>query len=611
MTVSTIDSKNKKELGAEANAYRRLLSRYLGPQKGRTLLMAFFVFGGIAAQLVNPQIIRYFLDAAKAGEAGNRLVNAALVFMGLAILQQAFGLAATYTSQMVSWTATNRLRTDLTLHCLKLDMSFHKRRTPGELIERIDGDVTQLANFFSMLVIEVLSNALLVIGILILLFREDFRVGLGLTAYTMLTFAALGSIQKLAVSRWAEARQAIAEQNGFVEERISGIEDIQVNGAEAYSLRRLYELLRVIFYKMRSAFVVGQFTYNLTNLIYVIGYAIGLALAVTLYSQGSASIGTAYLVVFYVGMLSEPIQSIRRQVQDLQQATANITRVEELLAFRPIVGDRPEASRQLYPGALAVEFQSVSFRYDSDASLGGEDGNELEQVNENVLSEVSFHLKPGRVLGILGRTGSGKSTLTRLLFRLYDPTSGCILIDGIDVRDVPLADIRKRVGLVTQDVQLFEASIRDNLTFFDKAIPDDRLEKILQDLNLWDWMKNLPEGLTTRLGSGGQGLSAGEAQLLAFARVFVKNPGLIVLDEASSRLDPATEARMERAIDRLFRDRTGVIIAHHLKTVNRADEILILEEGRVIEYGSRVDLAADPSSHYAGLLKTGLEEVMA
>jgi ATP-binding cassette subfamily B protein len=164
---------------------------------------------------------------------------------------------------------------------------------------------------------------------------------------------------------------------------------------------------------------------------------------------------------------------------------------------------------------------------------------------------------------------------------------------------------------VTQDVQLFQASVRDNLTFFDPSIPDAHLEAVLRELALWDWAVSLPQGLSTVLGTGGHGLSAGEAQLLAFGRVFLKDPGLVVLDEASSRLDPITERRMERAIDRLFTGRTGLIIAHRLATVQRADDILILEQGRVIETGRRASLAADPTSYYAGLLRTGLEEALA
>jgi ATP-binding cassette subfamily B protein len=234
-----------------------------------------------------------------------------------------------------------------------------------------------------------------------------------------------------------------------------------------------------------------------------------------------------------------------------------------------------------------------------------------------VLEEISFHLHAGKVLGVLGRTGSGKSTLTRLLFRLYDPAQGAIRLGGLDLRQVASEDLRQRVGMVTQEVQLFEASVRANLSFFNPAVTTQQIETALKNLRLWDWVQSLPQGLDTRL-SGGQGgsvtsggLSAGEAQLLAFARVFLKDPGLVILDEASSRLDPITENLMEQAVGRLFAGRTGILIAHRLKTVQRADEILILEAGRVVEAGPRLALAADRGSRFYALLQTGMEEVLA
>jgi ABC-type multidrug transport system fused ATPase/permease subunit len=210
----------------------------------------------------------------------------------------------------------------------------------------------------------------------------------------------------------------------------------------------------------------------------------------------------------------------------------------------------------------------------------------------------------------LGRTGSGKSTLTRLLLRLYDPTLGEVCLSGTDIREVPLADLRARVGVVTQDVQLFQATVRENLALFNRGISEAALRKALEDLRLWGWIETLPQGLDTPLAPGGHGLSAGEAQLLAFARVFLKDPGLVILDEASSRLDPVTEGLLERAVDRLFQDRTAVIIAHRLQTVQRADEILILENGRVAEHGPRRDLALNPDSRFYSLLQTGLEEAL-
>jgi len=230
---------------------------------------------------------------------------------------------------------------------------------------------------------------------------------------------------------------------------------------------------------------------------------------------------------------------------------------------------------------------------------------------DSVLKNVTFDLKAENVLGVLGRTGSGKTTMTRLLFRLYDPQTGHIRVDDTNLRHLGLDDIRKRVGMVTQEVQLFRASVRDNLTFFDDTVDDEKILEALEVLGLGEWLHTLPSGLDTLLASGGRSLSAGEAQLLAFTRVFLKDPGLVILDEASSRLDPVTEQLIEQAIDHLLAGRSAIIVAHRLATVQRADDILILEDGQVAEFGNRVELM-NQDSRFAQLLRTGgMLEVLA
>lgn len=580
--------------------YWRLLVTYLRPQAGSVLLLALLLVGSIGLQLANPQIVRFFIDTTQQGGTSRTLMLAAVLFVGIALVQRSAALGTVYVGTNVGWTATNALRANLTRHLLRLDMPFHKVHTPGELIERIDGDVTALANFFSQLMIKVVGNALLILGVLVLLFREDWRVGIGLSLYTLVTFLALGALQRLAVGRWAAASQAQAEHYGFLEERISGTEDIRASGAEAYVMRRLHILMRAMLEKEWSARLLSSLTFVSTNFLFVIGYAVGLSLGAYLYSRGAFTIGTAYLVVYYIGMLAAPLESIREQIEDLQRATASIDRVEELLATPQQV--REQVRAQLPNGVLGVAFDDVTFAY-NDREAGAD--------TEPVLRNLSFTLRPGEVLGVLGRTGSGKTTLGRLLFRLYDPTGGAVRVGEHDIRDVAFSDLRARVGMVTQDVQLFGASIRDNLTLFNRTINDARIQAVLQSVGMWSWIESLPRGLNTLIGAGGQGLSAGEAQLLAFGRVFLRDPGVVVLDEASSRLDPATERLLERAVDQLLSRRTGIIIAHRLHTVQRADTIMILEHGKIVEYGPRALLAADPNSRLSALLQTGMEELVA
>jgi ABC-type multidrug transport system fused ATPase/permease subunit len=317
------------------------------------------------------------------------------------------------------------------------------------------------------------------------------------------------------------------------------------------------------------------------------------------------------MILNYSILLGWPIRQIARQMQDLQRAGASVTRVRGLFHIESQIQDRSSMAQAILvpTSALAIEFDHVSFGYTQAA--GAVDS---EPSKEMVLHDLSFRLSPGTVLGLLGRTGSGKTTLSRLLFRLYDPDEGTIRLghkDLADIRTLSLAELRHRVGLVTQDVQLFQASVRDNLTFFCSDIPDERIRRAIQDLELGPWLASLPEGLDTMLVSRGSGLSAGEAQLLALTRIFLQDPGVVVLDEASSRLDPATEQLVGSAVGKLIEGRTAIVIAHRLGTVQRADEIMILEDGAICEYGVRECLARNPASRFYRLLRTGMEEVLA
>jgi ATP-binding cassette, subfamily B, bacterial len=227
----------------------------------------------------------------------------------------------------------------------------------------------------------------------------------------------------------------------------------------------------------------------------------------------------------------------------------------------------------------------------------------FKYAEQYVLKGVSFELRPGETLGLLGRTGSGKTTLIRLLFRLYDTTSGSVQLNGVRLPELALDSLRARVALVTQDVQLFQGTIRQNLTFFDPAVSNERLQQVTEALGIRSWIDSLPQGLDTALSAGGSGLSAGESQLIAFARVFLKDPGLVILDEPSSRLDPATERLLTQALDGLLEGRTGIIIAHRLETVQRVDKIMVLADGEIVEFGARVELERDPRSRYSALLR--------
>lgn len=575
--------------------YLSLLAKYLKPQWFRTTLMTFFVLLDVGLQLLNPQILRYFIDTAISGGASLSLIYAAIFFIAVALLTQVVSVAAIYLSESVAWTATNQLRADLVAHCLSLDMAFHKEHPSGELIERIEGDVDALSNFFSKFVVKLLGNTLIVIGILILFFQISPLVGIVLTVFVALVFAFLRAMGRRATPLLKVLRQVYADFSSFLGEHLVGTEDIRANGATEAIMLRFYRLLRRWREANRKAEFVSYATGATLMFLFIVGSVLTLSLGAYLWSIGVVTVGTVYLMFVYTDLLVGPLDQIQLDLLDLQQAGACIQRIEELLEIQPTIVDGKEQI-PLPTGALSVEWCEVSFGYSDE---------------DHILHNVNFHLQPGKVLGIVGRTGSGKTTIARLLFRLYDPQAGEICIGGVPIRATSLSMLGQRVGMVTQDVQLFQASVRDNLTFFDDSIQDEQILNALHDVGLFSWYSALPHGLDTEIGANGEGLSAGQAQLLAFTRVLLSDPGLVILDEASSRLDPATEYLLERATQKLFSQRTGIIIAHRLATLQRVDDILVLEDGRVLEYGNREQLANNPASHFAHLLQTGLEEVSA
>jgi ATP-binding cassette, subfamily B, bacterial len=570
-----------------------LFTRYLRPQWKWLCLLAFLLIGTSATALLPPQILRSYIDLSQTSKETSGLVTLALYYLGGVALTIAFTIGSSILSEYIGWTATNNLRADLVHHCMDLDMSFHHAHTPGELIERIDGDVATLANFFSQFLLLVASNILLLLGILFLLVYENWELGGAFLLFIVVTLALIGKVRDLALPHWQATRAASAAFFGFLEERLASCEDIRSLRVVSYVMRQFTLLLRRQFELERKAGLMGSALGVTAVGLLTIGYVLAFAFGASLFLMGAVTLGTVYLIYQYIQLSESPLLQITAQLGDFQQADASIIRIKELLQIQRGITDGCET--HLPASQLDLDFRDVHFAY----------------TQENpVLRQITFHLEAGRVLGILGRTGSGKSTLARLLFRLYDPTSGSISLGGIDIRKLPLADLRSHIGLVTQDVQFFQATLRDNLTFFDRSISDERIIEVLRDLEMSAWYQTLPDGLDTWLNAGKE-LSAGQAQIVAFARVFLRNPAFVILDEASSRLDPATEQRLERAVDKLLHNRTGILIAHRLATIQRTDTLLILENGSVCELGAREALLHDPESRLSQLMQRQKEEILA
>lgn len=574
--------------------YAGLLGRYVAPLWARVLLLAGLLGTALGLQLVHPQIVRDFVDAAQQGGEVGPLYAAGALYLVVGVVYMVILTASRYVGGDLGWRANNRLRADLVLHVLRLDLTFHHAHPPGELLERIDGDVERLAEFFSQLTVHLLFGFVMILGVTAVLWVEDWRLGLGVAVFVAANLAVHVYGQRVSAPRWLASRERSADVSSYVGERMDGIRDIQTSGAGPYEVERFDRLVEAEIAADSRARFFSIAAGSVSDMTYGLGLSAIVGLGAYLVAGDAISAGTVMMVMLYVLRLRGDVQQVSRDVDSLNMASASIQRVRDMLDVQPSIRDEGRSTPPA--GPLSVEFDDVRFAYHGD---------------NWVLEDVSFALRPGRVLGLLGRTGSGKTTISRLTFRLYEAQHGAVRVGGVPVGDVGLDALRGRLGMVTQDVQLFRGSLRDNITLFDETVDDATVLGALAELGLEAWVESFGDGLDTELAGGGGQLSAGEAQLVAMARVFLKDPDLVILDEASSRLDPATDAMVGRAVWRLLEGRTGIIIAHRLGTIRRVDDVLIIDSGRVQEHGERAALEADGSSRFRELLRSGLEEVLA
>ncbi|MCX6015088.1 MAG: ABC transporter ATP-binding protein, partial [Chloroflexales bacterium] len=411
-------------MNKEFKRYRELLQRYFWPQRMQVGLLIGLILLDNALQLFGPNLLSRFVDlAVHTTTTSTQLQTIAGVYLITMIFRQGASMAATYVGETAGWRAANRLRADLARHTIALDMSYHKQQTPGIMIERIDGEMMLMFIMLSALILTTLRN--------------------------------------VAVPYWEAGREAAAQLFSFLEERLAGIEDIRGLGSSAHVLKRLDVLMATKNRYDILGHVYGGVTWIVPLALAAILTILILGFGSWLYLAGQISIGLIVMTLLYGEMVVWPIRAIAQEIDKLQQASAGILRVVDLMSKKSRLVDGTEALSAVVP---AVTFDHVTFAYP--------DG---ESVEAPVLTDVSFHIPAGAVVGLLGRTGSGKSTLIRLLFRLYDVTSGAIKIGDHALPEYQLAALRSRVGLVTQDVQLFYATVRDNLTFFNRAISDDKL----------------------------------------------------------------------------------------------------------------------------------------
>lgn len=559
----------------------------LSPFKARLSILFAFLCTGIVIQMYSPRYIQLFIDRAGAGAGSSVLLVTALLFLTLTIARQLLTVVVQALTSDLTWKVTNQLRLELTRLCLKRELEFYRRHTPGELVERIDGDVGRLNNFLSAFLLKVVGNHLLIAGIVIAVYILHPLLGAVVfccSSAALLVLHRMGSYGTATVKRYmAQSAKLI----GYLDETISGREDIRALNSSSYALSSYYRGLRLVYPVRKQTGKTLATVLNTGDLTLAAVMAVMILTMGLLSIRGSGlTLGTMFQVYFYITLLLVPLRNIVGEISDLQQAGASADRVRELLDHAD--GEAEEHARPYNRDdtAMSVRFDNVTFGYDA---------------TNPVLQGVSFYIPQGRSIGIIGKSGSGKTTIARLLFRLCDTQQGTIAIGGSDIRSFRRESLRSAIAFVPQHVELFEGTLRDNIAMFDTGISDEQIVDAITVLQLEDWLKTIPGGFDKRIERDGGNLSAGEAQLIAFARAFLRRPDLVILDEATSRLDSAAERKIGKAIRALTRDRTSILIAHRLSTVERADYVLLIRNGQMVEFGETALLSRDPSSEYAKL----------
>ncbi|WP_040327898.1 ABC transporter ATP-binding protein [Clostridium ihumii] len=574
-------------------SYIKFFYKYLKEQK--IMLIAMFIMSliNIFMQIINPQISRYFIDEATNGNVGKNLIYAASMFLVIAFFTQVFSVLTVYIGEKEAWKITNNIRLDLIEHCINLDMCFHKEHTPGELLERVDGDISQMFDLFSRIILNMINNLILLVGILIILFKENMFVGVSITVFSIFSILILWKTKSKTEKYWIDESKANAEFYGRLGEYISNTEDIAANGAKKYIMGKFYDITRKIYPVTRKAKLTWATLWSVILIIFATSTIISFSVSLHLWKKGIITVGTAYLIFNYTEILRRPLEQIRVNLQELQLSGASIIRVFDLFQVKSNIKYGKEFLNQ--KDSLEIQLKNVDFQYEESI---------------DVLKDISIKLEGGKVLGILGHTGSGKTTLARIIVRMYDVKKGVILLNKKDIKSLNEQVFTDNIAYITQDVEILKGTIRENITMFKNYIDDKQILDSIYSLGFGKWYESLKNGLETNLEMGSKSISVGEAQLIAFTRVFIKKPKLIILDEATSRIDVETEKLIENALNKILRDRTCIIIAHRLSTLNKADKIMILEKGCVIEFGERKNLLEDKNSTYYNLIEGGIDEVL-
>ncbi|MEU4526616.1 ABC transporter ATP-binding protein [Micromonospora ureilytica] len=541
----------------------------------------------VVPQLLAPELFRRIIDSSTFTAPSSSTWPLAVGYLLLALVGQGLTLGLTYLTTRLAATATTQLREELVEHALRQEPAFFRRFTPGELVERVDGDSGRLGEIVSGVLVDIVAQLLLAVGVIAALFYLDWRFGLLFTPFAIAMATLLSRQTGRALPHVAAERKIEAEVVGFIDEQVSGADDIRANGATPAVRQSLWALLDTSSEKGRRAAEMSARWPATIQGLSALSVVAALALGGWLHSMGLATVGTVFAALSYATLIRFPLARLTLRIQDVENAAVSLHRLDELRLMETRVDDGPTTLR---PDDSAVVFDDVSFAYE-----GGPE----------VLSGLSFRLPTGQTMAVVGQTGSGKSTLLGLLFRRFDPTRGTIRIGGQDLRDLNVRALRDRVTYIPQSGRLLATTVRNNVALFDERVNDLRVESALRTVGLGPWLDQLPMGLDTALKPQDAPMSLGQTQLLNLARALITEPSVVLLDEPSAMLDPHTERHLKLALARFLRGRTAIVVSHRLDILDGVDWVLVLDDGRAAEFGERSVLAAEPASRFNTLTAVG------
>ena len=574
-------------------AVARRLIGFIAPYQGQMFFAAFLMLGATVSTVIGPYLVKVAIDAGLTAGNPIALRNAVLWYLGAAIIRWAFIYYRVNIMAKVGQSVIYDLRKVLFEHLQQLSLSFYSRYSVGRVITRVINDVETLREFVTWAVLAIARDLFAIVGIVVAMLALNVR--LSLITFTTIPLMVLATVlyRRTARGAYRRVRAAISWVNSVLAENINGIRVVQAFSRQSYNYGKFRDYTNRYHLQtlMRAAKVAATFL----PVVDVLG---ALAIAAVIYLGGTAVLGESItagvLVAFvlYIDRFFGPIRDLSRRFDTLQSTMAGGERLLALLDTEVEVRDADDA-RELGAIQGAVRFEHVSFHYSDDPTL--------------VLDDINFDVQPGETVAFVGETGAGKTTIIKLLSRFHDPTSGCVRVDGHDLRTVTQASLRRQMGIVLQDPFLFNGTVKDNILFGRLDATDEDVINAAEAVGAHEFIMALKNGYNSPVEEGGVLLSVGQRQLISFARALLADPRILILDEATSSVDTQTEQVIQRALARLFEGRTSFVIAHRLSTITNADRIVVIHDGRIVEQGTHEELL-EKKGMYFELYRTGFQE---